>query len=78
MFSIVWLARVCALSIATLLPRTSSVQEVGKNDSIPDSALHSENDCLFYGEKGKEINLTPLEGTDGKPRFVHYTLFYIP
>lgn len=77
MFSIVWLTRVCAL--CTLLPRTSSLQEVGKNDSIlPDSALHSETDCHFYGEEGKVVNLLPLDGTDSKPRFVHCKFFYIP
>lgn len=58
--------RVCAL--CTLLPHRSCFQKADKNDSIPDSALFSETDCIFYGEKGKEINLTPLEGTDGKPR----------
>ena len=63
--------RVCAL--CTLLPHTSCFQKADKNDSIPESALLSETDCIFYGEKGKEINLTPLEGTDGKPRFVHRT-----
>lgn len=59
--------RVCAL--CTLLPHRSCFQKADKNDSIPDSALFSETDCIFYGEKGKEINLTPLEGTDGKPRY---------
>ena len=66
MSSIVWLTRVFAL--CALLPRTSAIQEVGKNDSTPVSALHS--DCYFYGEEGKEINLTSLDGTDDKPRFV--------
>ncbi|XP_074634547.1 uncharacterized protein LOC141893075 [Acropora palmata] len=65
MSSIVWLTRVFAL--CALLPRTSPIQEVGKNDSTPVSALHS--DCYFYGEEGKEINLTPLDGTDDKPRY---------
>lgn len=66
MSSIVWLTRVFAL--CALLPRTAAIQEVGKNDSPPASALDS--DCYFYGEEGKEINLTPLDGTDDKPRFV--------
>ncbi|XP_015776294.1 PREDICTED: uncharacterized protein LOC107354344 isoform X2 [Acropora digitifera] len=65
MSSIVWLTRVFAL--CALLPRTAAIQEVGKNDSPPASALHS--DCYFYGEEGKEINLTPLDGTDDKPRY---------
>ena len=66
MSSIVWLTRVFAL--CALLTRTAAIQEVGKNDSTPANALHS--DCYFYGEEGKEINLTPLHGRDDKPRFV--------
>ncbi|XP_074634556.1 uncharacterized protein LOC141893081 isoform X2 [Acropora palmata] len=65
MSSLVWLTR--AFALCALLPRTSAIQEVGKNDSILSSSLHS--DCYFYGEEGKEINLTPLDGRDDKPRY---------
>lgn len=73
MSSIAWPMRAYALFL--LLLRTSSVQEVVRNDTIP--ALLRVTGCHCYGEEGKEINLTPLEGTDGNPRFVHYTSFYI-
>jgi len=66
MSSLVWLTR--AFALCALLPRTSAIQEVGKNDSILSSSLHS--DCYFYGEEGKENNLTPLDGRDDKPRSV--------
>ena len=67
MSSIVWLTGV--FSLCTLLSLTSTIQEVGKNDSIHIlRALHPE--CKFSSEEGMEINLTPLDGTKDKPRFV--------
>lgn len=62
---VVWLTRVSAL--CTLLPRTSAIQEVGKNVSIPFNTLLS--GCYFPGEEGKDINLTPLDGTADRPRY---------